>query len=59
MIDELPLFASVAPPPPSAGNRDPDPLTRALEEVDPDDMTPREAHEVLYRLKALQAGGKD
>ena len=26
-----------------------------MEEINPDDMTPREALEALYRLKALQA----
>ncbi|MEO9529961.1 MAG: DNA mismatch repair protein MutS, partial [Roseibium sp.] len=55
LIDELPLFASIAPPVPSATSAEPDPVTGALEDIDPDDMTPREALEALYRLKSLRA----
>jgi len=49
MVDDLPLFAAaprpvVAPPP--------DPVLDLLDGMDPDDMTPREAHEALYALKA-------
>ncbi|ASP35181.1 DNA mismatch repair protein MutS [Labrenzia sp. VG12] len=55
LIDELPLFASIAPPPPSAtGFAEPDPFADALDEIDPDDMTPREALEALYQLKKLR-----
>jgi DNA mismatch repair protein MutS len=49
-LDDLPLFASA--PEPEHG---PDPLTAALDEVDPDSLTPREALEHLYRLKRLAA----
>ncbi len=50
---ELPLFAEAVPeaihmPPP-------DPLRDALGEIDPDRLTPRDAVEILYRLKALAA----
>lgn len=57
LIDELPLFASLAPATPSAAAvaGTPDPFSEALEEIDPDDMTPREALEALYRLKKLRA----
>ena len=51
-LGELPLFASVEPPkaeqPPAVA----DPLAGALADIDPDQMTPREALEALYRLKA-------
>ncbi len=50
MIDDLPLFASVKPvaaPPPG------DALREALDALDPDALTPREALEALYRLKGL------
>jgi DNA mismatch repair protein MutS len=51
LAEELPLFAQpggAAPPaPPSPG------LHAALAELDPDTLSPREAHEALYRLKAL------
>jgi DNA mismatch repair protein MutS len=51
LIADLPLFAAAAaaPPPPEA----PDALREALEAIDPDAMTPREAMAALYRLKAL------
>jgi DNA mismatch repair protein MutS len=48
-LDDLPLFA-VAEPEPMRG---PSPLELALRDVDPDDLTPREALEALYRLKGL------
>lgn len=48
-LDDLPLFA-VAEPEPMRG---PSPVELALRDVDPDDLTPREALEALYRLKGL------
>jgi DNA mismatch repair protein MutS len=33
----------------------PDPLTAALDLIDPDSLTPRDALEHLYRLKRLAA----
>ncbi|WP_332680979.1 DNA mismatch repair protein MutS [Bosea sp. (in: a-proteobacteria)] len=55
LVDDLPLFAApvrrAAPAPvPAAG---PDELRAALQGLDPDEMTPREALEALYRLKRL------
>ncbi|MGU9979621.1 DNA mismatch repair protein MutS [Phreatobacter sp. HK31-P] len=50
MVDDLPLFA-VAPRP-AAAPLPPDPALDLLDGMDPDDMTPREAHEALYALKA-------
>jgi DNA mismatch repair protein MutS len=48
-LDDLPLFAAgVEPEPPGS-----DPLVEAIEAVDPDALTPREALEALYRLKQL------
>jgi DNA mismatch repair protein MutS len=49
-LDDLPLFAATAEP-----ERRPDPLLAAIEAVDPDSLTPREALEELYRLKKLAA----
>ncbi|HZH51653.1 MAG TPA: DNA mismatch repair protein MutS [Microvirga sp.] len=53
LVDDLPLFAApvrtAAPMPVEAKT---DPLREALDRLDPDQMTPREALEVLYRLKA-------
>ncbi|HEY6663474.1 MAG TPA: DNA mismatch repair protein MutS, partial [Sphingomicrobium sp.] len=49
-LDDLPLFAASAEPEPA-----PDPLTDALQSIDPDALSPREALEELYRLKRLAA----
>ncbi|WP_202801840.1 DNA mismatch repair protein MutS [Rhodovulum sp. PH10] len=56
LVDDLPLFAArpVAPPPaadPKAAG-----LLKALESLDPDDLSPREALDALYRLKAAAKG---
>ncbi|RLP75472.1 DNA mismatch repair protein MutS, partial [Xanthobacter tagetidis] len=54
LVDDLPLFAAARPvataPAAPAG---PDPLRAALEGLDPDAMSPRDALEALYRLKGL------
>ncbi|WP_340108004.1 DNA mismatch repair protein MutS [Pikeienuella sp. HZG-20] len=50
LIDDLPLFA--ARPAPAPAPSGPSPLEAALAEISPDDLTPREALEALYRLKA-------
>ncbi|MFL6736632.1 MAG: DNA mismatch repair protein MutS [Sphingomonas sp.] len=49
-LDDLPLFAAAAEP-----DHGPDPLAAALEDIDPDSLTPREALDHLYRLKRLAA----
>jgi DNA mismatch repair protein MutS len=49
-LDDLPLFAATAEP-----EHAPDPLLVALDDVDPDSLTPREAMEQLYRLKRIVA----
>lgn len=56
LIDELPLFAASIPATvaPSATAAQVDPVRKALEDINPDDMTPREALEALYRLKLAQ-----
>jgi DNA mismatch repair protein MutS len=51
-LDDLPLFAAAAHE--EATSR-PDPLQAALAEVEPDTLSPREALELVYRLKRLQA----
>ena len=47
-LDDLPLFATVPEPQHRA-----DPVTAALEDIDPDRLTPREALDKLYELKRL------
>jgi DNA mismatch repair protein MutS len=51
LIDDLPLFSAAAP----AAKTAPDALMTALAGLDPDQMTPREALESLYALRALAA----
>jgi DNA mismatch repair protein MutS len=52
LIDDLPLFSAVRSP-------EPDPLADLLDSINPDDLTPRDALEALYQLKAARtkAGG--
>ncbi|WP_199536316.1 DNA mismatch repair protein MutS [Phaeobacter inhibens] len=49
-IDDLPLFAA-APPPQAAAAVGPSPIETLLNDIHPDDLSPREALEALYRLK--------
>ena len=48
---QVDLFASPPAPPPTAA---PSPLEDALDTLDPDRLTPREALDALYRLKHLR-----
>jgi DNA mismatch repair protein MutS len=48
-LDDLPLFAASAPVTVAEAS----PAERALTDLDPDEMSPREALEALYRLKGL------
>jgi DNA mismatch repair protein MutS len=48
-LDELPLFAAVEPDPKA------DPLQEAIDALEPDRLSPREALEALYQLKRLAA----
>ncbi|HVU31041.1 MAG TPA: DNA mismatch repair protein MutS [Sphingomicrobium sp.] len=50
-LDDLPLFAATL----TAPGKVADALREALEDVDPDSLTPREALDYLYRLKRLAA----
>src|SRR5205085_3783945 len=52
LIDDLPLFAAARPALPAAP-ADPalDEIVQALAALNPDEMSPREALEALYRLK--------
>ncbi len=58
LIDDLPLFQAAAGAPPETDRQTGEseklgPLIEALEEIDPDELTPRAALEALYRLVAL------
>lgn len=54
LVDDLPLFAvPQRRAAPVVVEGEPDELREALAGIDPDEMTPREALEALYRLKGL------
>ena len=52
LVDDLPLFAAIPAPAPAPKVR-PSPVTERLADVHPDELTPREALDLLYELKAL------
>ena len=54
LIDDLPLFAALAPAAPPAI----DSLREALAALDPDALTPREALEVIYQLQRIAREGQ-
>ena len=49
LIDDLPLFSVAAPPPPPPPKVSP--VTDMLNDVLPDELTPREALDLIYKLK--------
>ena len=51
LADDLPLFSATAAPGPAEAA--PSPVEDALAGINPDELTPREAMEILYRLKSL------
>ncbi|MEP1207130.1 MAG: DNA mismatch repair protein MutS [Rhizobiaceae bacterium] len=53
LIDDLPLFSAVQPEP-KAPARGSTKLEEKLETIQPDELTPREALELIYALKAVQ-----
>jgi DNA mismatch repair protein MutS len=55
LIDDLPLFRA-APPAPVATRPKDSVLDARMKDVHPDAMTPREALDLIYELKALQTG---
>ena len=48
LIDDLPLFSAAPPPPPAPK---PSPALALLEEVRPDELSPRQALDLVYKLK--------
>ena len=51
LIDDLPLFAAAPPPVPQTKSQESE-VEAMLTEIQPDELTPRDALEVIYRLKA-------
>jgi DNA mismatch repair protein MutS len=54
LVDDLPLFSAAAKPTVEAAKGDE--VRAALDAMNPDEMSPRDALEALYRLKAARAG---
>ncbi|AGT10179.1 DNA mismatch repair protein MutS [Paracoccus aminophilus] len=57
LLDDLPLFRAAPPPAPKAAAPKASPAEARLREINPDTLTPREALDLLYQLKDLQAEG--
>ena len=55
LLADLPLFANAGPAAVPAVVVEPDAVREALVAIDPDRLSPREALEALYRLKAIEA----
>jgi DNA mismatch repair protein MutS len=53
LVDDLPLFSAMLKREPAKTAKADDRLAKALAEINPDEMTPKEALEALYRLKAV------
>ena len=49
LIDDLPLFSAAPPPPPPAPKTSP--VADMLDDILPDDLSPREALDLIYKLK--------
>ena len=54
LADDLPLFAASRPPS-SPIRAEPTPLEIEIDALQPDELSPKEALELIYRLKALKA----
>jgi DNA mismatch repair protein MutS len=57
-FEDLPLFQAARPAPPASQPAPLDAVIAALEALHPDEMSPREAMEALYALKAALAAAK-
>jgi DNA mismatch repair protein MutS len=58
LAEDLPLFAALAQPKPAAAPAGPSELEKTLEALDPDELSPREALELVYRLTRLARDGQ-
>jgi DNA mismatch repair protein MutS len=55
LIDDLPLFTAAARPVPTPANPAAEAVLKALTDLNPDEMSPRDAMEALYSLKQKAA----
>ncbi|MEO0993839.1 MAG: DNA mismatch repair protein MutS, partial [Pseudomonadota bacterium] len=53
LLSSLPLFAAAEAPPPRAPDPQPDPVAAHLRQVNPDDLSPREALDLIYELRRM------
>ena len=53
LVDDLPLFSAAAPPPAAAAAPRASAVEARLREADPDALSPREALDLVYALRAL------
>jgi DNA mismatch repair protein MutS len=51
VLDDLPLFAHAPPPAPKASVN---PIHDMLDQVRPDELTPRQAIDLVYELKKIR-----
>jgi len=58
LAEDLPLFAALAAPKPGAAPPEPSEVDKTLDALDPDALSPREALDLVYRLKRLARDGK-
>jgi DNA mismatch repair protein MutS len=56
LADDLPLFSAARRPAAAPAEPGPSPLEATLAEIRPDELTPKAALELLYRLKSLAGG---
>ena len=57
--DDLPLFSAARPASRPVSAKGPSPLDKAMADVLPDELTPREALDLIYRLKEIAVSIKD
>lgn len=53
LVDDLPLFRVASAPPSRPGSNGPSAIEKTLKDIQPDNLTPREALDALYQLKAI------
>jgi DNA mismatch repair protein MutS len=57
LLDDLPLFRAAPPPPAPVAAPKTSPLETRLRDIDPDQMTARQALDLVYELRGLLASG--
>ncbi|MDJ0860224.1 MAG: DNA mismatch repair protein MutS [Dinoroseobacter sp.] len=55
LLEDLPLFSTAVPEAPIRQSSAKDPVLEALDEISPDELTPREALDLIYQLKTISS----